>query len=210
MSLTAAYRGDESMVQGNKRFLFGIGVSMAVHILLMLAYRNTGPSLPLVEPEPPSSMTVRILPPAPPPEPPHVQPAAPQRREPATSRSTRKTTPEPVIAVPASPQREEAPDAFTVQQAQEQADAPSPAPEGAPQFNMNAAMQTARQLASQTKLGREGHANAQFPDPPLETESKLGKAISKAKRRNCKDGVPGGLLAPLFLMMDKKDHGCKW
>ncbi len=75
---------------------------------------------------------------------------------------------------------------------------------------MNTAKQTARQLAGQTKLGREGHANAQFPDPPLETESKLGKAISRAKRRNCKDGVPGGLLAPLFLAMDKKDHGCKW
>ena len=41
-------------------------------------------------------------------------------------------------------------------------------------------------------------------------QGELAKAISKAKRRNCKDGVPGGLLAPLFLAMDKKDHGCKW
>lgn len=79
-----------------------------------------------------------------------------------------------------------------------------------PKFDMNAAKQTARQLASQTKLGREGTAVAQFPDPPLETESKFAKAISKAKRRNCKDGIPGGLLAPLYLMMDKKDSGCKW
>lgn len=80
----------------------------------------------------------------------------------------------------------------------------------APTFDLNAAKLSARQLAGQTRLGREGMANAQFPDPPLETESKLAKAISKAKRRDCKDGVPGGLLAPLFLMMDKKDHGCKW
>lgn len=115
-----------------------------------------------------------------------------------------------MIAVPAFPRKEDAPDAFTVHQAQEHADAPAPAPGDTPQFDMNTAKQTARQLAGQTKLGREGHANAQFPDPPLETESKLGKAISRAKRRNCKDGIPGGLLAPLFLAMDKKDHGCKW
>lgn len=206
MSLTAAYRDDGDLMQGNKRFLFGIGVSMAVHILLMLAYRHTGPAQAPVESESPSSMTVRIVPPAPPPEAPRVQAAPQQAGAPAAPRSTRKSTPKPVIAVPASPQQEEAPDAFTVQRAEEQAEAP----DAAPQFNMNAAKQTARQLAGQTKLGREGHANAQFPDPPLETESKLGKAISKAKRRNCKDGVPGGLLAPLFLMMDKKDHGCKW
>lgn len=206
MSLTAAYRGDAGMMQGNKRVLVGIGVSVAVHILVMLAYRNAGPSLPPAESEPPSSMTVRIVPPASPPEPPRVQAAAPQPGGAAAPRSTRRTTPEPVIALPASPQGEEAPDAFTVQQAEE----PAPAPGDTPQFDMNSAKQTARQLAGQTKLGREGHANAQFPDPPLETESKLGKAISRAKRRNCKDGIPGGLLAPLFLAMDKKDHGCKW
>jgi hypothetical protein len=204
MSLTAAYRGDAGMMQGNKRVLVGIGISVAVHILLMLAYRNAGPILPPAESEPPSSMTVRIVPPAPPPEPPRVQAAAPQRSGATAPRSTRKATPEPVIAIPASPQRKEAPDTFTVQQAEE------PAPGDTPQFDMSAAKQTARQLAGQTKLGREGHANAQFPDPPLETESKLGKAISRAKRRNCKDGIPGGLLAPLFLAMDKKDHGCKW
>ncbi|BDT56684.1 hypothetical protein MasN3_01780 [Massilia varians] len=193
-------------MQGNKGVLVGVGVSMAVHILLLLAYRNSGPGLPPVELEAPASMTVRIIAPAPPPEPPRVQAAAPQRSGAAARRGTRKTTPAPVIAVPASPQREEAPDAFTVQQAEE----PAPVPGDAPRFNMNSARQTARQLAGQTKLGREGQANAQFPDPPLETESPLGKAIGKAKRRNCKDGIPGGLLAPLLLAMDKKDHGCKW
>lgn len=208
MSLTAAYRGDAGMMQGSKRFLVGVGVSMAVHIVLMFAYRNTGPSLPAVDPEPPSSITVRIAPPAPPPEPPRVEPAPQQRSEPAAPRRTRKSTPQPVIAVPASPQQEASPNPFVVEQAEEPADAPTQ--NDTPQFNMNAAKQTARQLAGQTKLGREGNANAQFPDPPLETESKLGKAISKTKRRNCKDGIPGGLLAPLFLAMDKKDHGCKW
>lgn len=182
----------------HRRFLAGVGVSVTVHILLMLAYRTTGPAPAPAVPEPPSFITVRIAPP------PRAEPATRQRSAAPAARSARKSTPQAVIAVPVLPEQEDAPAAFTVQQADE------PAPGEAPQFDMNTAKQTARQLAGQTKLGREGHANAQFPDPPLETESKLGKAISRAKRRNCKDGVPGGLLAPLFLAMDKKDHGCKW
>jgi len=208
MSLTAAYDGDAGLIHGNKRFLIGVGVSVTVHILFMLAYRSTGPSLPAVEPESPSSITVRIAPP-PPPEPPRLEPAVPQRSVPAAPRSNaRRSPPQAVIAVPASPPQEAAPDPFTVQQADEPA--PAPVQDDAPQFDLNSARQTARQLAGQTKLGSEGRANAQFPDPPLETETKLGKAISKAKRRHCKDGIPGGLLAPLVLLMDKKDHGCKW
>lgn len=186
----------------HRRFLAGVGVSVTVHILLMLVYRNTGPAPAPALPEPPSFITVRIAPPLP--APPRAAPAARQRSAAPAARSARKSTPQAVIAVPASPEREGAPDAFTVHQADEAA------PAEASQFDMNVARQTARQLAGQTKLGREGHANAQFPDPPLETESKLGKAIGKAKRRNCKDGIPGGLLAPLLLAMDKKDHGCKW
>ena len=49
-----------------------------------------------------------------------------------------------------------------------------------------------------------------LPKPPLQTESKFERAIKQAKRPDCKDGVPGGLLAPIFLAMDKKDSGCKW
>ncbi|WP_159699607.1 hypothetical protein [Massilia sp. 9I] len=204
MNLAAEYGGDPGAVRGNKRFLVGVGVSVALHAMLMLAYRGALPLSPPPEPESPAPIAVRILPPPPPPAAPRAESAPQPRAEPAAPRSTRKSTPKPVIAVPASPEQEGSPDAFTVQQAD------APAPSEAPQFDMGAARQTARQLASQTKLGREGNANAQFPEPPLETESKFAKAISKAKRRNCKDGVPGGLLAPLFLMMDKKDSGCKW
>jgi hypothetical protein len=196
------------MTRGNKRFLAGVGVSLALHLMLMFAYRGTTPALPVLEPEPASSIAVRIVPPPPPPVAPRLDIPPPPRAERAQSRTPRASTRKPVIAVTPSPQEEASPDPFIVQQADEAA--PTTDQNDAPGFDMNAAKQTARQLASQTRLGREGMANAQFPEPPLETESKLAKAISKAKRRNCKDGVPGGLLAPLFLMMDKKDHGCKW
>jgi len=204
VSLTANYGGDADAFKGNGSFLVGVGVSVVLHLMLLLLYRGTGPSLP--EPEPASSIAVRILPPAPPqvdtPPPPQAAP----RVDAAAPRRARKSAPKPVIAVPASPREKESPEAFTVQQPEE----PAPASGDTPQFSMDDAKQTARKLAGQTKLGREGTAVAQFPEPPLETESKFAKAISKAKRRNCKDGVPGGLLAPLFLMMDKKDSGCKW
>ena len=40
-------------------------------------------------------------------------------------------------------------------------------------------------------------------------DEKLARQIQSAARPNCKDGIPGGLLAPLVLLMDKKDSGCK-
>lgn len=205
MNLAAPYSSGTGIMQGNRRVFIGVGVSIAVHLILMLAYRNTGPSLPAFEADPPSSIAVRILPPPPPPPPkPEALPQA--RPEPAAPRSARRSPPKPVIAVPASPDQPASPDAFSVEQSSETA----PAQDSAPQFDMGAAKQTARELAGRTKLGIEGTAHAQFPDPPLETETKAARAISRTKRANCKDGIPGGLLAPLFLMMDKKDHGCKW
>ena len=83
-------------------------------------------------------------------------------------------------------------------------------PEETPRFDMEAARRIARANAHLRDPGKEGTALAQFPEEPLQTESKLASAISKAKRPNCKDGIPGGLLAPLYLMMDKKNSGCKW
>lgn len=203
MSFAAHYGAGAVENPGNKRFLAGVGISIALHLMLLLAYRGHGPALPLPEADSSTPIAVRILPP-PPPATPRVEAPPQPRAEAAAPRAARKSTPKPVIAVPSAPQQEGVPDAFTVQQAEE------PATGEAPQFSLEDARQTARQLAGRTKLGREGNANAQFPEPPLETESKLAKAIGKAKRRNCKDGVPGGLLAPLFLMMDKKDSGCKW
>ena len=192
---------DGGVTTGNRRFLMGIGVSIAVHVLLMFAYRHSGTVLPAAAPEP-QPLVVFIRPP-PPPVPPRVEQAPPPRAEAVAQRSARKPVPQRVIAVPASPQEAPA-DPFIVQQ-------PEAAPaESEGKFDLDAAKQTARAWAGQTRLGREGTAVAQFPDPPLETESKYAKAISKAKRPNCKDGLPGGLLAPLFLMMDKKDSGCKW
>jgi hypothetical protein len=68
----------------------------------------------------------------------------------------------------------------------------------------------ARELANAPDPAKAGTAVAQLPPKPLASETRAERAISRAKRRDCKDGIPGGLLAPLYLMMDKKDSGCKW
>ena len=107
--------------------------------------------------------------------------------------------------MPPAPAAPKAPDPFVVEQAPE-----PPPPTDTPRFDLEAARTAARSLANIRDPAREGTAVAQFPEKPLETETRAARAIGAAKRRNCKDGVPGGLLAPLLMLADKKDSGCKW
>ena len=192
MTLTASYADRPA----NGRLLLGIAVSLAVHLLLVLGYRGRGPA-PVFTPDAPTPIAVTIRPP-PPPEPP--QRLAPPQTA-AASRPARAAPRKKLIAVPKTP--EKAADTFVVEQ-------PETPPEETPRFDMEAARRIARANAHLRDPGKEGTALAQFPEEPLQTESKLARAISKAKRPNCTDGIPGGLLAPLYLMMDKKNSGCKW
>jgi hypothetical protein len=190
-----------SLQRSNRRIVIGVAVSIAMHALFLLAYRNTTFKTMEIGPAEPTVLSVMIAPPAPPPPEPEIaRPAAPAPSRPAAPRTTRPAPPQAVIAVPesASP----APDPFVVQQ-EETLDP-------APKFDMNAAREVARANAHLRDPSKEGTALAQFPEPALQTESKLARGIREAKRRDCKDGIPGGLLAPIYLLMDKKDSGCKW
>ena len=91
----------------------------------------------------------------------------------------------------------------TVQPARDATLVLRPAESGpAPHFDREAAKVTARDIASELDTS---------PPKLRETrDEKLARQIQSAARPNCKDGIPGGLLAPLYLMMDKKDSGCKW
>lgn len=197
-----------------RRVACGIVLSILAHTALLALWRGAGRPADL--PEPSQAIAVRIQP-APPPPPvatpapaPAPTPASkpipaprPKAERPAPAR--KPDTPRPVIAVPPEPGRATEPDPFVV----EQPEAP-PAPAEAPRFNLDAAKRSARALANMRDPAKEGTAVGQFPEKPLETETKAARLIGAAKRRNCKDGVPGGLLAPLFLLADKKDSGCKW
>lgn len=198
---SGVFQGDAG--PATRRILAAIAVSLAVHALVLSLQRETRR---MIE-EPPRPIAVRLRPPPPPPPPvPRVEkPLAPAPAPaPRPPRRARQDKPPPVIAVDPAPAPDE-PDPFTVQQA------PQPAPEpDTPRFDREAARKMARSLANIRDPAKEGTAIGQFPDPPLETESRAARAIGAAKRRHCKDGIPGGLLAPLILLADKKDSGCKW
>ncbi len=95
------------------------------------------------------------------------------------------------------------------------ADAPaisSTAPAGAavddplaPKVDMESALKTARKFANE----RADTPVGQIGPPELRKETRLATAISRAKRPDCKDGLPGGLLGPILILFDKKDHGCQ-
>jgi len=183
-----------------QRVVFGVVLSILVHTALLTAWR--GGFRPADLPEPPRSIAVRIQPPPPRVETPEPPPPAPKAERPP---ARKPSTPRPVIAVPPDTSRAARPDPFVVEQPQT-----PPAPAETPRFDLDAARRSARSLANLRDPAKEGTAVGQFPEKPLETESKAARLIGAAKRPNCKDGVPGGLLAPLYLLADKKDSGCKW
>ena len=202
MHMALSFGEPVSLQRSNRCIVIGVAVSIAVHALFLLAYRNTTFKTMEIGPAEPTVLSVMIAPPPPPPPPAPeiVRPAAPAPSASAEARTTRPAPPQAVIAVPESASA--ASDPFVVQQEEN--------PEPAPKFDINAAREVARANAHLRDPSKEGTALAQFPEPALQTESKLARGIREAKRRDCKDGVPGGLLAPLYLLMDKKDSGCKW
>jgi hypothetical protein len=186
------------------RVAAGIAISLAVHALLLAIYRQPQQAaLPAVVSE---ALTVRLQ--AAPETPPVAEPLRPATHAETAAKpvpAPRARAPRRIIAVPAQPVASEE-KAFTV-------DTPPPvdtAPTPTPRFNLDAARNVARRVANEPDPAKAGTALERLPPPPLQTETKLERAIKGAKRPDCKDGVPGGLLAPIFLAMDKKDSGCKW
>ena len=190
----------------------GIALSLLLHGFLIFGYRSALPPAPTPVPVPNQAMTVWIQ------APPRMQeearqadvirpqPAPPKNRKP--ERQPLKTQKAASHPAPASAQTQ----AITLPAPREQqADLRQ---EPAPALDMDAARRTARAVADEPdpKLA-PGTLAAQLDQHPLyqkSQETRLAREIGSAKRANCKDGVPGGLLAPLFLLMDKKDSGCKW
>jgi len=207
--VNAAMTGFEAMSvedrRRTRRVVFGVMLSILVHTALLTAWRGGFRSADL--PEPPRSIAVRIQPPPPPPrvETPDPPPPAPTPKAERPAPARKPSTPRPVIAVPPDTGNASEPDPFVVEQPQT-----PPAPTETPHFDLDAAKRSARSLANMRDPAKEGTAVGQFPEKPLETETKAARMIGAAKRRNCKDGLPGGLLAPLLLLADKKDSGCKW
>lgn len=190
----------------------GMAVSVALHAALLFAWRHHQISAPAVDDEPVTRTIAVWLRPSPPQPIPEPEPEAKQVRtkpvekakRPASSVARRTAASfSELIAIPdPSPGEAEPPDVFSVEPAKEAA--------GGKRFDRDAALRMARDMADDPDPAKAGTAVGQIPRKPYATETKLARAIAGAKRRDCKDGIPGGLLAPLILLMDKKDSGCKW
>jgi hypothetical protein len=194
-----AYNG--GMGRTDRRIVVGIALSLAVHAFVLSMQRRDVQREPVQEPRP---IAVRLRPPPPAPPAPRVEEAPAPVPAPKPAARAPRPAPRPVIAIDPAPAPSQ-PDPFTVQQAPEPASEPE-----APRFDHEAARTMARSLAHIRDPAKVGTAIGQFPDKPLETETRAARAIGAAKRRDCKDGLPGGLLGPLLLLADKKDSGCKW
>ncbi|UTY57265.1 hypothetical protein [Massilia sp. erpn] len=203
--------------------LAGIAVSLLVHALLVLMYRSSTP-LPQFAPadEARRSTTVWLLRPEPS-KPvaatvaPEVPPVAQTKPAPAAKPAKRR---QELAARPRPEQREAQPihekaaaeviAATPALPADPFAQPAAPANNG--KFDIDAARKSARQIASEPELPDDAplaRLKAQQRQREIQ-ERKLAREMAKTARPDCKDGLPGGLLAPLFLLMDKKDHGCKW
>jgi hypothetical protein len=88
---------------------------------------------------------------------------------------------------------------------------PSTEPGGAPRIDLEASRQRAREIASEAS-GYRGVVPLALPLPLPERKTKLGQAIEKAVKPDCRDAYAGlGLLAvPALIASTVGDGGCRW
>ncbi|CAN7638110.1 hypothetical protein LJR289_004804 [Pseudoduganella sp. LjRoot289] len=193
----------------------GVAISIVLHLMLLYGTRLNREARPNAT-APPETITVWLRPvpvvqPLPPPPAPlTAESEAPPPKKQVKERAPRKPAP---ANAPAAPAKVAEPGMTWVAPAPAQPASADPFAEPAatpPRFDMDAARRAARKVASERDPAKAGTAVGQFPEKPLASETPLARSISRSARADCKDGIPGGLLAPALLLMDKKDHGCKW
>ena len=187
----------------------GIAVSLLLHGALIYLWRHVQPPAPPDMAPRVESIAVWIRPLAAKPPPPPVEVVKPKREAKPVSKPKLATVRE--APAPAS-----SPQAITVAPASPATPAASPdtfrqeSPE-TPKFDMEAAKRTARKMAGERDPSKVGTAVGQIPDKPLQTETQLARNIAQGKRGDCRTAYAGaGLLAPVLMLLDKKDSGCKW
>lgn len=185
----------------------GLAVSILLHVLLLAFWRA-----PTVLPQPAEPrrwtepLTVRIMPP-PPPRP--VARAEPPKQAARPDKPAARTPPR-AVAERSKPDSEAQPSMTIVTPAPTQA----PPAEEAPKFDPDAARAAARAMANDLKEPSENWAAEKLNQGKEWKETKeqrLGRNIENSARPDCRTAYSGaGLLAPLIMLMDKKDSGCKF
>ncbi|UTY60082.1 hypothetical protein [Massilia sp. erpn] len=188
---------------------FGLGLVLLIHLGLLAVLKAPGRPPEAVDEDrwPPLVWLAPIKPAKPVPRSEPEKKALENAPPPHASRPATQALPEPAPAGPAAPVQ---PEAITPP-------VPVEASRDAPKFDVNAALKSARVIATK-RAGKDDIPLDQLKDRPvneLSTESRLGKEIARSARADCMDVVRGvGTLAPLAAVLvtltDKKDSGCKW
>ena len=212
MDFSIERNGGGRPMPNRRGIVLGIAVSLLLHGALIYLWRHIQPSAPPDTAPRVESIAVWIRPLAAKPPPP-VEAVKPQRepkpvskpkraapRETPAAATAPASSPQAITAVPASPATPAAsPDTFRQETAE------------TPKFDMEAARRTARKMAGERDPSKVGTAVGQIPDKPLPTETQLARDIAQGKRGDCRTAYAGaGLLAPVLMLLDKKDSGCKW
>lgn len=201
--------GGGQPMPNHRGIALGIAVSLLLHGALIYLWRHVQPPVqPDTAPRVESiAVWIRPLAAKPPPPPPPVEAVKPQREPKPVSKPKRaasRETPATATAPASSPQ------AITMVPAAP-ATSPGTLTQDTPKFDMEAARRTARQVAGERDPSKVGTAVGQIPDKPLQTETQLARDIAQGKRGDCRTAYAGaGLLAPVLMLLDKKDSGCKW
>jgi len=187
-----------------------LALTILLHMILLGMLR--APSAPLRLPDQPrwaEPLTVRILPPPPKPQPiTRAEPPArlPKPDKPAAPPRVPAARPEPERAAPDTPSQP----TMTMVPAQPA----EPAPAGnVPAFDPDAARAAARGMANDLNPSTNWAAEKlnKGKEWKQTKEQRLGRNVENAARGDCRTEYAGaGLLAPLAMLMDKKDSGCKW
>jgi len=194
---------------GTRRGLVaGLAISLLLHIVVLVLVR--APSAPPAQADArrwTQPLAVRLLPPPPPRA--RATPTAPARQNPP--RRERSV----VRAVEPLPRDDPARTAITVVPARPADTAPPPATvEGEPVFDPAAARAAARAMANDLHPPATNWAAEKLNQGKEWKETKdqrLGRAVANSARPDCKTAYAGaGLLAPLLMLADKKDSGCKF
>lgn len=204
-------RSDGGRPMPNRRgIVLGIAVSLLLHGALIYLWRHVQPAARIDTAPRVESIAVWIRPLAAKPPPPPVDVVKPKREPKPISKpklATARETPAAATAAASSPQ------AITVMPASPVTPAASSDTftQETPKFDMEAARKTARKMAGERDPSKVGTAVGQIPDKPLQTETQLARDIAQGKRGDCRSAYAGaGLLAPVLMLLDKKDSGCKW
>lgn len=175
-------------------------VSPGQHPAAPVAVAPTPQTAAVPQPSPPRTRTVRSD------TAPRSQPAAASSAAaaPAGRPNATQSTPTPVITSDAPTAAEALPADTAGSKTEAEATGTTP-----PGFDMDEARKTARLIAKHRK---DGLVALPRPEPPLERDDRLGRAIERARRPDCKSAYSGlGLLAVIPLAKDAvTGSGCKW